>query len=889
MRRPQQEVHQHQRHCQGSPPESPIEPRQRTTNVKDESRLARVKRVLTGSLLGRGIASADSKRVFGARLELVDSYLDTGVPYVVHRLCRYIEHHGFQSASVFRLSGGSPRLTERLRAAFERRGDADLEGAACPSTAATMLRQYLKELPQPLVPSSIVSQLINIHAQHHLSNRDAWVERTHQLLLSLPPSHYRLFGYLANYLSKYEARHGRSSGVCGVFAPVVLPHVPPATTLLRDILAEAAKLFPGCVKDSGSYSTVTANDNRDSKDTKELNEVSEQTGDNLHCALKPRKRKEHCESCCQERKLIRSNSEEQILDKNSSNAAETIRRVNSHEDFNSDKHLHTLTHLSQVGADMGHGVRCGGLPLHERTNVSPVSKPSPLPSPCDILLVAERLECDVERLRSTERFSRSLTPRCLRVNRRRRVHKTLKVDQNSSKENEEELIPELYIESSTENNSSADETTGPSFLDLLSSGPSRSPSPVRARSLDHEDSNNPVPTNWSFTMRQTDPESGPPTEDDKEPTESMLSPRNSLLIPRRFYSEVNGTPTIPSPSELGLKTLTKHINGLKKKIKKYEDEFEENFGYRPSHSDKMSNRDIKKLCGELNKLRKEYKLLKEDPIGALRANVKLTKSSSLNGRNQENSPANNNNSQEFKSRATMMEDMVKEVERKLSEKRLKYDRPDNMEEMTYEQLLDEKTAVQKALLHIEGAFGRPVAKEDRAMVRDLYDRYRSLKRLLIRAGSSKNKDSISELATILEHEAMDFTSSSLPGNSGDCDRRASEPDMSHRGILDCIDTPDQFPTDSDSQHSSSEGSRGGIGESLHAMPQEDLMAQQRLMREEKKRLRRALKELEIQFEARAGRRMQREDRGPHVQTVYESYKQTKAKLRLIDALLAKTA
>jgi len=83
---------------------------------------------------------------------------------------------------------------------------------------------------------------------------------------------------------------------------------------------------------------------------------------------------------------------------------------------------------------------------------------------------------------------------------------------------------------------------------------------------------------------------------------------------------------------------------------------------------------------------------------------------------------------------------------------------------------------------------------------------------------SKNKDSVSELATILEHETMDFTSSSLPGNPSETDRRASEPDMSHRGILDCIDSTDQLPTDSDSQHSSSEGSRG-TGESLHALPQ----------------------------------------------------------------------
>lgn len=71
---------------------------------------------------------------------------------------------------------------------------------------------------------------------------------------------------------------------------------------------------------------------------------------------------------------------------------------------------------------------------------------------------------------------------------------------------------------------------------------------------------------------------------------------------------------------------------------------------------------------------------------------------------------------------------------------------------------------------------------------------------------------MSELATILEHETMDFSSAS--GTPVDCERRASEPDMSHRGILDCIDSIE--PTDSDSQHSSSESSRG-ISESLHSL------------------------------------------------------------------------
>lgn len=57
-------------------------------------------------------------------------------------------------------------------------------------------------------------------------------------------------------------------------------------------------------------------------------------------------------------------------------------------------------------------------------------------------------------------------------------------------------------------------------------------------------------------------------------------------------------------------------------------------------------------------------------------------------------------------------------------------RPARLEEMTRDQLVEEKLAMQKGLLYFENMFGRPNGKEDRDTVRPLYDRYRSLKRLL---------------------------------------------------------------------------------------------------------------------------------------------------------------
>lgn len=50
--------------------------------------------------------------------------------------------------------------------------------------------------------------------------------------------------------------------------------------------------------------------------------------------------------------------------------------------------------------------------------------------------------------------------------------------------------------------------------------------------------------------------------------------------------------------------------------------------------------------------------------------------------------------------------------------------------MTSEQLMDEKVAIQKALLYLESIHGRPNSREDRDIVRPFYDRYRTLKRMV---------------------------------------------------------------------------------------------------------------------------------------------------------------
>lgn len=80
-------------------------------------------------------------------------------------------------------------------------------------------------------------------------------------------------------------------------------------------------------------------------------------------------------------------------------------------------------------------------------------------------------------------------------------------------------------------------------------------------------------------------------------------------------------------------------------------------------------------------------------------------------------------------------DTLKQVEDRLREKRSAVGRPAELKKMNCAEVHEEKTALQKALLYYESVHGRPTTREDRDLARPLYDRYRQVKRIVMRSGS----------------------------------------------------------------------------------------------------------------------------------------------------------
>ncbi|XP_023243022.1 protein FAM13B-like [Centruroides sculpturatus] len=357
---------------------------------------------------------------------------------------------------------------------------------------------------------------------------------------------------------------------------------------------------------------------------------------------------------------------------------------------------------------------------------------------------------------------------------------------------------------------------------------------------------------------------------------------------------------------LSIKFLTKKIHGLKKKIKQFDEAYEATHGYRPSHAEKMNYPDMKKIITELNKIRKELKHLKEEgdvmemsvesPVSYYAEPCVCTElpnsKSTTTVKVAENHGVINRDGRKRHS----IEDSLKDTLKSLSDKRQLAERPEELEAMTKEQVVEEKVAIQKALLRFESVHGRPVSKTDRDLMRPLYDRYRNVKRIISKSGyqssgTSKVKDSLAELQPILEHVAMDFKTpehkrenETSPTVVAESSQSSSE--VTTEQTVPLLEKSTEKPPENNVKLRNIPTEVQQYGSNLHELPLPELIRRQQYAKIEKHRLRRLLRDFEEQFQKQTGRKLQKEDRIP-MESIYGEYKHVKAQLKLLEALLSK--
>ncbi|XP_054860676.1 protein FAM13C-like isoform X2 [Amphiprion ocellaris] len=374
---------------------------------------------------------------------------------------------------------------------------------------------------------------------------------------------------------------------------------------------------------------------------------------------------------------------------------------------------------------------------------------------------------------------------------------------------------------------------GGALLQLLAGGPSPLPSPRCS----------------SHSLRfNSDPDSAP------SPPCSQQYMLCRGRVDRTEEPEDHCPPSIPF--------LTRHIQTLKKKVRRFEDQFELEMNYKPSHNDKYSNPEMVRVMGELAKARKQLKELR------LRQSVFESKES-------ENTDICRYSSglQGASEHKPTLEETVESLFRRLREKRQALGLPDNMKEMTQAQMVLEKITLQKCLLYFESLHGRPGTKQEKSLVKPLYDRYQMIKHLLCSSPA---------ISTIEEEDGSDEDSVAdelpVPPPRRATRLAAGEEDSDRDSDPAFVSPIDEVKAVR--QHAALTTAN------LHEASRSQLLDCLRETRAEKKTRRKVLREFEDEFYRQTGRICQKEDRSP-MKDEYQDYKQLKAKLRLLEVLLSK--
>ncbi|XP_059982138.1 protein FAM13C isoform X2 [Lagenorhynchus albirostris] len=399
----------------------------------------------------------------------------------------------------------------------------------------------------------------------------------------------------------------------------------------------------------------------------------------------------------------------------------------------------------------------------------------------------------------------------------------------------------------------------------------KDPAPASGQSAPAEwaDATDPVPVHKDV---QSEADSAP---EDLQPVETsrllyhitdgdnpLLSPRCSIFSQsQRFNLDPESAPSPPSTQQFmmprsssrcscgdgkepqTITQLTKHIQSLKRKIRKFEEKFEQEKKYRPSHGDKTSNPEVLKWMNDLAKGRKQLKELK----------LKLSEEQ---GSAPKGPPRNPSCEQPAVPRENGKPEAVGPE-------------PGSSGEETPDAVL---TCVKEKREQLPSQEVSKVTKQDKNLIKPLYDRYRIIKQIL----------STPSLIPTIEEEDSDE----------DCPQGSQQLSLpnpaSHLPIGDHLTYSNEIePVRLLLPDEKKEIKQPALSMSnLHEATMPVLLDHLRETRADKKRLRKALREFEEQFFKQTGRSPQKEDRIPMADEYYE-YKHIKAKLRLLEVLISK--
>uniref|UniRef100_A0A3B5M3W7 Rho-GAP domain-containing protein n=1 Tax=Xiphophorus couchianus TaxID=32473 RepID=A0A3B5M3W7_9TELE len=183
-----------------------------------------MKRMVQIPMLRSRAVAAQSTKVFGVSLlELREHGLvEDGVPLLVRRMVEHLSKHALHQEGLFRVNG-NVRAVETLKLRLESGGDeAELLSESDLCTVSSLLKRYLRDLPEGLVGSTVQQKLIQ-----HYEDRGgdvSWLV-IRDFLQQLPDVHQNLLRYLCNFLTLVDKNHEENRMTAQNLATVFGPSV----------------------------------------------------------------------------------------------------------------------------------------------------------------------------------------------------------------------------------------------------------------------------------------------------------------------------------------------------------------------------------------------------------------------------------------------------------------------------------------------------------------------------------------------------------------------------------------------------------------------------------------------------------------------------------------
>nr|XP_012604277.1 protein FAM13B isoform X6 [Microcebus murinus] len=893
-----------------------------------------------------------ANKIFGIPLDELQQggHPDNEVPFIVRHVVDYIEEHGgLEQQGLFQVNGNAETV-EWLRQRYDSGEEVDLVKEADVPSAISLLRFFLQELPEPVIPGSLHIHLMQLSQDYN--NEDEFGRKLRFLLQQLPPVNYSLLKFLCRFLANVASHHEEiwsANSLAAVFGPDVF-HI---YTDVEDMKEQeiVSRIMAGLLE---NYYEFFENEEEDfssndlSSITEQVNELSEEEEEDEKLEHIEELPEEGAEKSNDTPEVVKLRMTENILESNSVTAStsahkspinilpasadvleRTIRAAVEQHLFDLQSSIdHDLKNLQQqslVCNNEAGSINCDGEGSNNQVDIAD-----------DIINAIESNRDCSEPVASTNLDNEVMQQDFLFEDEENNQSLGILLEPCSDHGDSEDgyLEKKEYLLFDSDKLSHLILDSSSKICDLNANTESEVPGDqsvgVQGEAvcvqIPHLDLKNvsdgdkweePFP---AFKSWQEDSESGEaqlspqagrmnhhPLEEDCPPVLSHRSldfgqSQRFLHDPEKLdssskalsFARIRRSSFSSKDEKREDRTPYQVVKKLQKKIRQFEEQFERERNSKPSYSDIAANPKVLKWMTELTKLRKQIKDAKHKnsdgefvPQTRPRSNT-LPKSfgSSLDHEDEENEDESRIMQKEKKpSKEATLELILK----RLKEKRVERCLPEDIKKMTKDHLVEEKTSLQKSLLYYESQHGRPVTREERHIVKPLYDRYRLVKQMLTRAsitpvlGSPSTKRRGQMLQPIIEGETAHFFEE-IKEEEEDGISLSSE-------LSDILKTAVQGESSLENSESDVEENQEKLAldlrlSSTRAASMPELLEQLWKARAEKKKLRKTLREFEETFYQQNGRNAQKEDRVPVLEE-YREYKKIKAKLRLLEVLISK--